>query len=258
MLSIELPVRLHHLKAFGRSGLHGRMSRAGEEADPTAAMERGSGTDELLLPLLGGEGRVIAYPGAVRRGKEWEAFQAAHPDTIILTAKEYEKAARMADAVRAHDLAAHLLEGEQRKTIEWSWMGRTCSGTPDARTAEHITDLKTTVSSEPDKFTWQALRLGYHAQLAWYLQGVAQSGLGQPRDAYIVAVESSAPWPVTVLRLTPRALGVGARLVRLWMERLLSCEAAGAYPAYCEAIVDLDVPSDEQDLDYGDVAEAVG
>jgi hypothetical protein len=53
------------------------------------------------------------------------------------------------------------------------------------------------------------------------------------------------------MRLTARALEQGQRSYRLWFERLLTCEAADAWPAYCESVVDLDVPDEETDLVFG-------
>ena len=70
------PVRFSHLRAYGRSAMHGHHARTQPEQEPTAAMQLGSAVHALVL----GNKPVVAYPGAVRRGKEWEAFAAAHGD----------------------------------------------------------------------------------------------------------------------------------------------------------------------------------
>lgn len=242
------PIRFSHLKAAGRSPAHARLALMGEGDDETRSMERGSATHALLFETV----PVVAYPGAVRRGKEWEAFQANHADDLIVTAADYEKANRMADAVRANYLAQDVLRGTREKTLLWKDGGRECRATPDvADYLNHVTELKTCATADPQRFTWQALRMHYHAQLAWYLDAVVACGLGRPQAAYIVAVESSAPWPVTVLRLTDRALEAGRRACRLWFERLRGCERTGEWPAYSQSVLDLDVP-DEFELDFGD------
>jgi hypothetical protein len=216
---------------------------------PSAAMELGSAVHALVL----GGPDVVAYPGAVRRGKEWDGFKAEHEGDLILLGADYEKAQRMADAVGKNANARRVLEGRREQPIDWSIGSRACRSTPDVVGNGFVTELKTTNTAEPARFQWQALRMAYHAQLAFYLEAVRSSAAAeQPQEAYIVAVESSAPFPVTVLRLTNRALDQGARMFRLWFERLLTCEASGVWPGYCEAIVDLDVPDEDMELTFGE------
>jgi hypothetical protein len=246
------PIHFRHLVATGLSAQHGAYSLAGGEDEETYAMERGTAVHAILF----GTRKVVGYhPGRSRQGKAWDAFAAEHADAEILTAKEFDKALRMAEAVSHDPLAMGVLDmsAQIEQTFTWSWLGRECAGTPDVRAPGYVAELKTTACAEPGRFMWQVRRMHYHAALAWYLQGVRLSGLGQPTDAYIVAVESSPPHPVTVHHLTPRTLEKGARLVRLWMERLLGCEAANVWPGYAQSIVELDLPDDEPlELDYGD------
>jgi hypothetical protein len=246
-------VRFRHLVACGLSAQHGKFVLDGGEDDETYAMERGTAVHALLF----GTRKVVGYhEGKVRRGAEWDRFLAANNDAEILTAKEFAKASAMAEAVRTNQLAMQVLFGDgavHEREACWKMLGRNCAGTPDVRAPGYIAELKTSVSAQPERFRWQVLRMHYHAALAWYMQGVALSGLGQPQAAFIVAVESSPPHPVTVHRLTPRTLDIGARLVRLWMERLIGCEASGEWPGYSQSILELDL-GDEEDvpLIYGE------
>ncbi len=242
------PVRFHHLRTIGaKSPAHLRALLDGDEREQTRPMEKGTATHALLL----GGRRVIAYPGAVRRGQEWAAFEAANADAEIITKSDYEAAARMAESVSNNADAMRALSGVREKSIQWSFLGRTCRSTPDSYALELVGELKTCRDSDPARFARYALRMGYHAQCAWYRQAVLESGKGQPREVFIVAVESSAPYPVTVLRLTDRALDMGQRLVRLWFERLLSCEQSGQWPGYVQSIVDFDIPDDDFELTFG-------
>ena len=64
-----------------------------------------------------------------------------------------------------------------------------------------------------------------------------------PDAAYIVAVEPVAPYAVTVLRFTARALEQGRATYRAWLERLLVCRGVfDSFPPYAQSIVELDVP----------------
>jgi hypothetical protein len=250
-----LPVRFHMLKAAGRSGMHARMALAGKGDPTTTAMEKGSATHAILFATA----PVVFFPGKARRGKEWETWKALRRrDELIVSRSEYEAANKMADAVRSHSLAMDVLNGTHERTILWDSMGRTCRTTPDAASyLEFATELKTCACSDPQRFVWQAIRMHYHAQMAWHLGGITNAGLGQPANAYVVAVESAPPWPVTVLRLTDRALDKGQALCQLWFEKLLGFERSNQWPAYAGHVVDLDVPDDDDlNLTFGDVEAA--
>lgn len=117
-----------------------------------------------------------------------------------------------------------------------------------------IADLKTSSSTEPALFMKQCLRLGYHAQLAAYLDAAAQNGHSRQR-AFIIGVETSPPYAVTVLHVTPRTLEQGRKLNRLWMERLLACEQANEWPSYAQDVLDLDVGDDFHLIVDGDEEE---
>lgn len=240
------PVRFSHLRAYGRSGAHGYHARFGVEGKNTYAMERGTAAHALLF----GNKRVCGYPGSVRRGKEYEAFAAEHADYEILTMVEYDKARRIADAVRACELAQPVLKGTTEQTLFFRWMGLDCRVTPDIRGADFITELKTTANSDPERFVWDALRRHYHAQLRFQMMG-CHSRLHPVQDCYIVAVESAEPFPVTVFHVEPRALEIGERTLMLWAERLKNCETSCMWPPYVTSMMPLDVP-DEAGLEFGD------
>lgn len=249
-----LPLRFHMLRAAGRSLAHARVALAGADLEEeTAAMERGTATHAILF----GTRRVVAYTGKQRRGKDWEAFKAINADAEILTRADYERSSRMAEAVSKSGLAMAVLAGTREKTILWQQQGRQCRTTPDvADYLRCVSELKTGASSDPARFQWHALKMGYHAQMAWHQTGVVGAGLGNPHDAFVVAVESAAPYPVTVFRVTDRALDAGERMCRLWFERIRGAETTGEWPAYSQSVVDLDIPEEDPDLVFGSVEAA--
>lgn len=239
------PVRFSHLRAYGRSGAHGFHARFSGADDQTYAMERGTAVHAILFATR----KVCGYPGSVRRGKDFDAFAAEYAEYEILTMTEYDKARRMADAVRACELAQSVLKGATEQTLLFRWMGQDCRSTPDVRGADSITELKTTATSDPERFPWHALRMHYHGQMRF--EAIAAKAAGhQVRDCYIVAVESAAPFPVTVFRISDRALDMGERLLMLWMERLRGCEQSGEWPPYVTSMAEIDLPPDE--LEYGE------
>lgn len=236
------PVRFSNLKRIAQSPAH----YLAAVDQPTYAKERGSALHSLVL---GGK-RVVSYPGAVRRGKEFDAFVADHPDALILTKSEHSKTFAMAAAVQANPVAMAALEGRHELEVNWSYLDRACQSHIDVVGTNHVTELKSCAVGQPARFAYAALKYGYHGQLAFYLEAMRACGENQT-EAYIVAVESVAPYVVTTLKLTERALEHGARLFRLWFERLLACEKANEWPGYCQSIVPLDAPEDDVELTFG-------
>lgn len=243
-----LPLRFHRLRQMSKSPAH--FAAAIEPAE-TAPMETGTAADELLL----GHREVLAYPGEVRRGKAYDDYCAEHPGALILTQREAVKTFGICTAVLKCSDAMRVLEGARRETLYWEFAGRLCRGTPDVRGDGFLTDLKTGETSDPRQFPWKVKRYAYHAQLSWYETGCGL--LGHPiTESYIVAVEQLPPHVVTVFRLTPNLIEMGARLWRSWLEQLLVCEASGEFPPYSQSVVDLDLP-DDSDIDLSDAVEVV-
>jgi hypothetical protein len=238
------PVRFSRLKQMAKSALHYRYAVTKE----TSTMGCGSAVHSLVL---GGQ-RVTSYPGPVRRGKEYEAFAAANENALILTRTEYEKVMPMADAVLSSPLAAPYLKGRKEVELDWSVLGRACQSHVDmlANDWDWVGELKTCESADPNRFLYKADRYGWFGQLSFYSEAVMQLGHARPEEHVIIAVESASPYPVTVMRLTARALDHGQKQWRLWLERLLACEASNSWPAYCESVVDLDAPGEDVELTY--------
>lgn len=238
-------IRFSRLKTMSRSPMHYLYELQHGRKD-SLAFRIGRIVD---IAILGGPPLVV-WEGT-RRGKAWEQFQEQHVDEEIVTESEYTAAAPVIEAVKNHEHAMYLLRsGTPKERLYWKWLGRDCTGEPDVA-GKYLVDLKTTRCAEPGRFVRQGIWFAYHAQLAWYRMGMIESGLQPPDQCYFVAVETEPPCPVTVLSLTERAREQGERLCRLWMERLIACEAVGHWPGYCESAVDFDVP-DELELSYGD------
>lgn len=235
----DQPVRFSHLRAYGRSAMHGHAARTRAD-EPNKAMQIGS----AVHALVSGTQKVCGYPGLQRRGKEYEAFAAANAGSLILTMADYKKAESMAAAVRDCKLAEPMLKGIAEETVNFRWMGLECRATPDVRGADYLTELKTSSNSDPMKFMWHAIRMHYHAQMR--MQQIACRM--EPKDCYIVCVESADPYPVSVFRIDEKALEAGEKLLVLWAERLKAAEAANVYPPYAQYIVPIELPEEDTGL----------
>lgn len=250
-------IRFSRLRLMAKSPAHFYAHPEGE----SAAMDTGKAVHSAIL---GGQ-RVTFYDkltesgaSAPRRGKEWEAFQAANTDALILARSQYDEVSRIVESVRAHKDAMFLLAENQEQTLMFEMMGLECRTTPDARRAGLVAELKTCRSSDPRRFQWDSIRAHYHAQVAFHAEGARRAKLEQSTpDGYIVAVETSAPYPVTVFKLTPNALEQGMKSIRLWMEQLKGCLASNQWPAYAQSYVELDVPDPDAAEVFATPAEEV-
>lgn len=248
----DIPLRHSHLKQMARSAAHCRHAMISGYDDATLSKRLGSGVHSLIL---GGD-PVLLWKGKQRKGKDYDAWRKEQPkEAHVYTAKNYDRTHRIADAIRSDRHASQILFAPgsiYEKTINWTWMGRSRRTTPDVRTWSHLAELKTTRNASPEKFKWDVLRFGYHAQLADQ-QLACEADTGRlPKDVYCVAVETVAPFVVTVYRLTPNDLEMGARLNCAWMERFQLAEATNCWDGYCQTIQDLDLPGDDDGLVFTD------
>jgi len=241
------PLRYSRLKLMAKSPAHCRFALdqdlAGvEDWDDTPSRRLGRLAHAVFLeqPL------PVVFPGPRRAGKEWDAFKAANADREIVKQEELETALAMAAALRNHDEARELLRGgDIERTIFYELAGRACRSTPDVHwNGKHLTDLKSTTDASPERFPWQALKLGYHGQMAMQFDAILAVGMKMPARIAIVAVENRAPFVVNVFPLTPDAIEFGRRVYRSYFEQFLVCEQNNHWPGYAQGV--LTAPPDSE------------
>lgn len=235
------PIRFSRLKAMAQSPAHYFQAVTAERED-TPAMRFGRAVHTYVL----GGPKPAVWEGT-RRGKAWDTFEAEHLGQEILTSDEHERALEVAAAVLANPLVEQLLDGSEfEQTVSWKIAGRACQGRTDIfnRSRRFVADLKTSMTASPTLFVRHALRMGYHAQLAWYGDGLAWAGLFEPIAHYVIAVETKPPFAPTVYEIDPKTVEIGRKLWRLWFERVLVCERSGYWPAYSESPLPLAAPDD--------------
>lgn len=232
------PLRFSVLRQMGRSPAHALYAMTHEPPD-TPAMRLGRLAHAIVLgtptgPVWSGE----------RRGKVWADFKDQHQGEDIVTDSEYSTATEIAAAINANP-EAHALIAETpdqpmffERTLHFDFAGRACRATPDVFDALTLTELKSTADASPMRFPFHAMRMGYHAQLAWQKDAIRASGLPVPERLSIVAVETKPPYAVAVFGVTPRAEDFGRRLYRSWIEQFLVCEASNDWPSYGPGVID--------------------
>lgn len=247
-------LRFSDLKRIALSPAHYMCALQRDRSLQTSTQKLGTAIHALVL----GGRKVIEYPKR-RSGKEWDAFVMQYSGEIILSSSEYDRALGCAGSVIRNRDAMALLQGKREEELpEWSILGRKCGGRPDVLGDGYVTELKTGQTSHPSWFVRQAIRMGYHAQLAWYRHGANESAIAI-KDAYIVAVEQTPPFVVTPMQLTQRALEAGDKQWRIWFEQLIVCEDDNHYPGYTQSVVEFDVPElDDVEFTFGDEPAETG
>jgi exodeoxyribonuclease VIII len=209
-----------------------------------AAMNLGTAIHSYVFEKGAG---VVTFPGKDRRAKEWAPFKSANASKTIITLEEAVEVQAILASLKKHERAMELLTGATETSFGWEIAGRACRGTTDVfvnHGINRVVDLKSTTDAHPYRFQRTAERLGYFAQLPWYMTGARQAGLGDFDEAFIVAVETKPPYVVQTFQVAPHALELGERMWRAWFERLLVCEASNAWPGYQETDALLDMPED--------------
>jgi hypothetical protein len=252
-------VHFSQLKNFGRSPAHYKTA-CERPWQPTRAMRIGTVAHRIILGARPGH-EITIWDGD-RRGKAWMEFAAEHKGEEIITMTEVVEAQAIADSALASPVLAELLEGARCEVpLAWTDAGIECAtaGVDILRDRDGVlADLKTCNTTEPRRWSAQALSMSYHAQLAFADTGARANGFA-PRRHLLIGIEATPPHCVVVLELTPAMLAEGRKAIVLWLERLRSCEENDCWPGYTDSVVALDLPPWMAGDDVeGDVLEGEG
>jgi len=191
-------VNLHHLsystcKKINRNGVDYAVGTKVGLVKETYGKAADLGTMAHAL-VLGGEPQWVVqeYPDfRTKVAQQWRDAQTK----MIIKESEFDEIVKIADSVKAHPLAAKLiemcdLEQELRATINGIKFHGQADGINPERTV--IFDLKTIGQFDSFKGKWYAINQDYDLQAAVYRL------FGDNAKYYFIAVESVAPYRVEV------------------------------------------------------------
>jgi len=174
----------------------------------------------------------------------------------IITEEEYEKACAIRDAVMSHPAASQLFKaGSGVAELSCYWTdpdtGIECRCRPDWwRKDGLIVDLKTSRDASEDGFSKSINDYRYHVQDPFYTDGI-ELALEQNTNALImpkpkafifVAVESTAPYAVSVYRLGDESREIGRREYKEDLAKYASCKKSDTWNAYSNKIETIELP----------------
>ena len=215
------------------------------KASPAFAL--GSAVHALVLEPH--KNLVVRGP-ADRRGAKWkgDSLAADLDGKILLTEGDYDLAAKIANAVRAHPAVGSFL-ADSEFVAEASFFA------PDAETGAHIKcrpdgyiphagvvfDIKTTRDASPDGFPKELRNYGYDLQAAFYLRTLREAGFNAKKFIF-VAVEKEPPYAVGLHVMTDRYLDHANERVTRTLEKINAAVTAGDYTTGWPMINDIDLP----------------
>lgn len=178
------------------------------------------------------------------------AYKEGH---VPLLAGEFEQVQAMAATLRAHPLAARLLNpdnGVAEQSIFWTdprWGVERRARLDWATEIDGlpvVVDYKTSTTADPKTVGRKVADFGYHQQHAWYLDAVRAADMSEDPAFAFIFQEKTPPYLVSVIELDERAVNLGRDLNEQALEIFRDCTASGVWPAYADetAITTVDVP----------------
>jgi exodeoxyribonuclease VIII len=255
------------LKWLSRSPAHYLHNLLHPGAD-TAALKRGRAVHVASLEPERFGALYVVWGGGRRQGKDWERFEAAAAvnGQEVLTESEYEQMKSIAIAVRSDAIAARYVTGVRtEQVIRWTYRRADvdgvggyetmCKGRLDAVGSLGVVDLKTARDGSPSAFGREVLRLEYHVQAAWYVDGY-KAATGRELPWSWVVVEAGEPHVVQVYRADEETLQLGRERYRELLDLLHACGRNNAWPGYATSEMTLQLPKwawpqDEDATDIG-------
>ena len=211
---------------------------------------------------------ILSKSGTTGTDAAREFIETARADGLVpLKAAECAEVAAMASALLTHPIAGPLLSGDGLPEQSLFWLdpatGVACRARVDwlppvSESGRIINcDLKTTAKDATQNEFMKAVgEHGYHAQAAWYEDGlIALTGADSAASVWVV-VEKAPPYLVAVHQVCTvdmnRGRALNDRARRLYAE----CSASGVWPGYPARVQVGSIPPwmarAEEDLIEGD------
>lgn len=223
---------------FELSPYHAYYHKYTEKREPTPAQEKGIAIHACILEHERYLKDFVVFKGR-RAGKKWEEFLEEHGDKNVITADLHDICMMTRESVMAHSLARSLIEDQRfvEPSAFADLYGLPCKSRPDIVTRnDWLVDLKSTQIARPDQFSKSIENYNYDRQGAFHHDcWVKASGgyVDATRLPYIwIAVESSAPFGVSVLQMIPEMLLYGRKAYQQLIEVIQNCIDQNTWPCY--------------------------
>jgi len=216
---------------------------------PTPAMILGSIIHGFALEPEQAEKDFVVRPEISKVSKEGKAihaeFEKLNSHRTIVTSSQYDEGRKIAEAVRNHKVAGHLIRSGERELSMW-WddddTGIKCKARPDIILDDGIIiDLKTTENASLEEFQKSIYNYGYFIQAYFYLWGLSKYKQNV-KNFIFICVEKSPPHAVAVYYLNEAAIDKGREMVRKLLDIYAAAVKTNEWPGYSEEIQPISLP----------------
>ena len=215
----------------------------------TKALSFGKAADCYILePTLFAKQYVVG-PDLNHNSKAWKEYKASVAEGV-----EILKQAEMDDIISIYNKISNshgmrlLMGGKSQVVCIWEdkKTGLTCKSRWDYYNEDipMITDLKTTISAEPEHFAKDIFKYGYYQQAAFYTDGY-KAVMGDKYDCCFAffTVEKVAPFVNSAFELGDKSLAAGRLAYRKALDLYKKCLDADCWPMYREQITLIEMPN---------------
>jgi exodeoxyribonuclease VIII len=233
------------IKELLRSPAHYRHSLTAPR-EQTKAMQIGSAVHCAVLEPAEFGKRYAAMPDGIdRRTKEGKALYAELEANgkEILSANDFRDVMNIAGAVNTHPTAADLLSGGKPEVSVFGELdGVLVKCRFDWLRDDGIAvDLKTTQNASSSEFARTVGKYSYHRQASFYLDVASSVGVNIHTFRFI-AVETSAPYGISVVELDDEAIELGRTQYLKALALYQNCVNFDDWPSYDTSIQTISMP----------------
>lgn len=172
---------------------------------------------------------AAGYDGGREAALAWDL---AHVGAQSITREQFQAVEAMNASLKSDRIAAgYIVGGKAEQLVTWTdaETGIACRGRVDHYNG-CLSDLKSCANIDPRAISRQIGALGYHAQLAFYHDGLEANGIVLAEAPALIFVESCAPYDVVVYEFEPDDIAAGRAVYRAALHRLSDCRASGVWP----------------------------
>lgn len=172
--------------------------------------------------------RNAIYEAAIDKGLE------------IISMDDYKVAEKMVDKLLSVPEARDLIKAkgvvtEQAST--WEWNGMKFKQKRDIDHSDFFADLKSARTADPRQFQKEIFNMDYYRQMGMYSDGERiQKDSAFHKDCFLIAVENTEPYGVSVHKMTDEYLDHGVAEYRKLALLLQDCQKANVWPTYTSKV----------------------